>query len=87
MFLGSAVGGTTTHLRSSLFPAALVIVFFLASGSANRLLPGDLFTASNRHCIEQDDYFDKAPCRLRMLPAQPLGIISSNVLLISLSKL
>jgi hypothetical protein len=46
-FLGSAVSGMTTRLRSSLFPAELVIVFF---------------TASNRHCIERDDYFDKAPC-------------------------
>jgi hypothetical protein len=69
-----------------LFPVALMIVFFPASGSADRLLPGDLFMASNRHCIERDDYFDKAPCRLRVLPAQPLGIISSNVLLISFSK-
>jgi hypothetical protein len=25
--------------------------------------------ASNRHCIERDDYFDKAPCRLRVFPA------------------
>jgi hypothetical protein len=36
--LGSAVGGTTTRLRSFLFPAALVIVFFLATSS--RLLIG-----------------------------------------------
>ena len=35
---------------------------------------GDVFTATFLHCIERDDYINKAPCRFRVLPALPLGM-------------
>ena len=45
-----------------------------------RLLPGArrtsvIVTATSLHCIERDDYNNKAPCRFRVLPALPLGML------------
>jgi len=31
-----------------------------------------IFTATLLHCIERDDYINKAPCRFRVFPALPL---------------
>ena len=70
-------------LYSSLFPTLVPgeqvpggnLVFFPA------LALSVVFTATSLHCIERDDYINKAPCRLRVLSALPLGM------LILLSKL
>jgi len=34
-----------------------------------------IFTATLLHCIERDDYINKAPCRFRVFPALPLGTL------------
>ena len=38
------------------------------------LVPG-VGARRNLHCIERDDYINKAPCRFRVFPALPLGTL------------
>ena len=62
-----------------LFPAATSTPSCSGDGAV-RLLPGArrtsvIVTATSLHCIERDDYNNKAPCRFRVLPALPLGML------------
>ena len=62
-----------------LFPAATSTPSCSGDGAV-RLLPGArrtsvIITATSLHCIERDDYNNKAPCRFRVLPALPLGML------------
>ena len=67
------------HDYSLLFPAAMSSPSCSGDGAA-RLLPSArrlsvIVTATSLHCIERDDYNNKAPCRFRMLLALPLGML------------
>ena len=67
------------HDYSLLFPAATSTPSCSGDGAA-RFLPDArrtsvIVTATSLHCIEWDDYNNKAPCRFRVLPALPLGML------------
>jgi len=72
--------------KKKLDQEALKLVFYCcftadcSGDGAVRLLPGArrtsvIITATSLHCIEWDDYNNKAPCRFRVLPALPLGML------------
>ena len=66
------------HYYSLLFPAATSSPSCSGDGAA--LLPSArrtsvIITTTSLHCIKRDDYNNKTPCRFRVLPALPLGML------------
>ena len=78
-FLGSVDGGTTTRFRF-LFPALAASVLVPGIGNFRSCswrhdIERTIFTTTLLHCIERDAYINKAPCRFRVFPALPLGML------------